>query len=1100
VPGKDAATEPRFAALPRTVATGSNEDTRSTIVASPLMPDGSDDLPPALSTAPSPRDRTRTATPTAAPESQPWAGPTEVRDPERYEILGEHGRGGLGRVSRAHDRSLGRDVAIKELISPGHLSEVRFLREALITARLEHPGIVPVHEAGRWPGGTPFYAMKLVAGRPLRELIAERTTVDQRIALLHHVIAVADAIAYAHGRNIIHRDLKPANVIVGDFGETIVIDWGLAKELSAGEESSVGGGPFRVTHDNELTAAGAVLGTPSYMSPEQERGERVDQRTDVFAIGAMLWELCSLDKVPPSDPGVRDRLLRNAHIDEDLAVIVNKALDAEPSRRYPDAGALAADLKAFKSGARISARSYSLFAMLTHWTRRHRALAAALVGSVLVAIAVAALYVRNISAERDRADAARAEAERERRGAAMERDRAQLSEAAMSLEKDPTHARELLRAMEARNPHRAMLLAKAESRSAAGVLRLDSRVHAMQAAGVPANVAVVTANGALMYLDVDAGTLRPADRGLAGPITSRDGRWCYAKDGEDMGPATLSGCGVAPPLGTLLRAPSGQLVSAGGALYLLEAGAMYRLDATRAVRLRDRVRGLRGSERFLMLCTEDGRLQITRGDKVVVSSTCASNESLLPMAASGEHYVALQSGTALLSERGVIRLATTVSSEYGLALGEGGLIAFADLSGGAWFVRPGKQHVEPAAHRAAHPTAIAAASSLVAFGYADGVVVVVDASLDQRWEFVGHNAPVLQLVLDVTRRRVISSADNEIRIWDLRPPAISVSTALPCSPFNLIPTGDGWTFATDCSDGRAVSWSLAGNSRRDLHRHRDLAFGVAMSKGQVCTASWDGRVLCTPAGGGETTEALANPDRVRALSSCLNGDLVAATSDGAVWRLGGKQHILYRQRATPSRIATNASCTRLASGAYDGSLIVYDLVESRIVSELRHAHGGHITGVAFQGEDVVTGSVDATVKRWHAGATVSLLDETKVTGPVNKLRVFRDGWSASIADRGFALVTTSPPSKIELPLGRPIGDIAISRDERYVAIADLDEIVVIDRKRDAIAIAHRAASYMACVRFVSDDRLAACDTSAILTLSLDLLSFSPLNSDSKAIP
>src|SRR5882757_5972570 len=193
----------------------------------------------------------------------------QLRDPDRYQILGEHGRGGLGRVSRAHDHDLGRDIAIKELISRGHLSEVRFLREALITARLEHPGIVPVHEAGRWPDGTPFYAMKLVAGRSLRELIAECRTVDERIALLHHVIAVADAIAYAHGRNIIHRDLKPSNVIVGDFGETIVIDWGLAKDLSTTEETAVGGGPFRTTRGEDLTTAGTILGTPTYMAPEQ---------------------------------------------------------------------------------------------------------------------------------------------------------------------------------------------------------------------------------------------------------------------------------------------------------------------------------------------------------------------------------------------------------------------------------------------------------------------------------------------------------------------------------------------------------------------------------------------------------------------------------------------------------------------------------------------------------------------------------------------------------------------------------------------------------------------------------------------------------------
>src|SRR5215470_182874 len=243
--------------------------------------------PPAVAGngAPPREDSTYTSSPrSVSPLPAEFPSAAQFRNAGRYLILGEHGRGGLGRVSRAHDVELGRDVAIKELISRGPVSEVRFLREALITARLEHPGIVPVHEAGRWADGTPFYAMKLVAGRPLRDLIAERATVDERIGLLHHVIAVADAIAYAHGRSIIHRDLKPANVIVGDFGETVVIDWGLAKDLTAAEDSSVGGGPFRASRDGSLTSAGSVLGTPAYMAPEQARGEPVDQRADVFAI------------------------------------------------------------------------------------------------------------------------------------------------------------------------------------------------------------------------------------------------------------------------------------------------------------------------------------------------------------------------------------------------------------------------------------------------------------------------------------------------------------------------------------------------------------------------------------------------------------------------------------------------------------------------------------------------------------------------------------------------------------------------------------------------------------------------------------------------
>jgi serine/threonine protein kinase len=365
-------------------------------------------------------------------------------------------------VSRAHDRELGREVAIKELISRGRVSEARFLREALITARLEHPGIVPVHEAGRWSDGTPFYAMKLVAGRPLRDLILERHTVEQRIGLLHHVIAVADAIAYTHRRNIIHRDLKPANVIVGDFGETIVIDWGLAKDLSVPDEPSVQGGAYTPTDDRDLTAAGTVLGTPTYMAPEQARGEYVDETADVFAIGAMLWELCSLQKVPPTNLRQRHRLLRRAGIDRDLTVIIDKALDPAPSHRYPDAGALAADLKAFKSGARISARSYSLLAMLAHWTRHHRSLSLSVSSAIVLAVVGGTFHVQNIATERDRANVALSVAQ-------QERDRATLSESALLLDKDPTRARDLLSSLRLHSPQYSLLLNRADQLAATHV-------------------------------------------------------------------------------------------------------------------------------------------------------------------------------------------------------------------------------------------------------------------------------------------------------------------------------------------------------------------------------------------------------------------------------------------------------------------------------------------------------------------------------------------------------------------------------------------------------------------------------------------------------
>jgi WD40 repeat protein len=408
--------------------------------------------------------------------------PLQYRDPHRYEVLGEHGRGGLGVVSRAHDRELGRDVAIKEILSRDDVAELRFLREALITARLEHPGIVPVHEAGRWPNGMPFYVMKLVAGRSLKELLAERPTIEARLELLHHVIAVADAVAYAHKRKIIHRDLKAANVIAGDFGETVVIDWGLAKDLSAADTAGSAQAPFRTAPADDLTAADGPVGTPMYMSPEQSRSESVDQRTDVYAIGIMLWQLCSLAKVPPTEPRERTRELRRAGIDKDLIAIIGKALVADPAGRYRDAGELAADLKAFKAGVRIAARRYSVPAVLTHWIRRHRALAATVATAAVIAIAGSIVFVANIAAERDRADAALTVSEQQQRRAEQEQQRAEqandelvLHNAALLMHRDPTAVVEALAGYRGRNEvRRQMLLAEARGR---GVARATFAPH-----------------------------------------------------------------------------------------------------------------------------------------------------------------------------------------------------------------------------------------------------------------------------------------------------------------------------------------------------------------------------------------------------------------------------------------------------------------------------------------------------------------------------------------------------------------------------------------------------------------------------------------------
>jgi PAS domain S-box-containing protein len=259
---------------------------------------------------------------------------------ERYCRLRLHATGGIGRVWLAHDDHLGRDVALKEL-RPERADEAtlraRFLQEAQITGQLEHPGIIPVYElAHARDGGQPFYTMRFVKGRTLSE--AARAYHDRRSAgqadalelpqLLNAFATVCNTVAYAHARGVIHRDLKGQNVLLGDFGEVVVLDWGLAKrvgqpEAEAGACSVVLDG---VGADSGYTVQGQALGTPAYMAPEQAAGqlERIDRRTDVYGLGAILYEI--LTGVPPF----------TGHSTEEVLRQVREAEPVPPRQRWPE--------------------------------------------------------------------------------------------------------------------------------------------------------------------------------------------------------------------------------------------------------------------------------------------------------------------------------------------------------------------------------------------------------------------------------------------------------------------------------------------------------------------------------------------------------------------------------------------------------------------------------------------------------------------------------------------------------------------------------------------------------------------------------------------
>ncbi len=339
---------------------------------------------------------------------QAAADPTGVGS-GRYRVGEEVGRGGLGRVVSAYDVLLERTVALKELLDDSEDSRRRFRSEVLITARLQHPSIVPIYDAGRWPNHAPFYAMKLVGGLPLSDAIAAAPSLAERLTLVPNVLAVADAIAFAHGERIIHRDLKPHNVLVGAHGETIVIDWGIAKDLGAAEQGPASLDALPRTRAHE-TVAGSTLGTPGYMAPEQALGGKVDERSDVYALGAMLYHV--LSGTAPHEGDTLQVMLtrigrgeitplveREPRAPAELRAIVAKAMARRASDRYPTAHELADDLRRYTTDQLVGAYRYTLWHRLRRWVQRNAAASVALV--LLAAFGAWTLW----SLRRERGDA-----------------------------------------------------------------------------------------------------------------------------------------------------------------------------------------------------------------------------------------------------------------------------------------------------------------------------------------------------------------------------------------------------------------------------------------------------------------------------------------------------------------------------------------------------------------------------------------------------------------------------------------------------------------------------------------------------------------------
>jgi serine/threonine-protein kinase len=380
----------------------------------------------------------------------PAAGPPPAG--QRYQVLHPHARGGLGEVFVALDTELRREVAFKQIqeaLADDPASRRRFVLEAEITGQLEHPGVVPVYGLGHDSRGRPYYAMRFIRGDSLQEAIPRfhqvggRDAGDRRLALrelLGRFVAVCNAVAYAHSRGIIHRDLKPANVLLGPYGETLVVDWGLARSpVQTDPQATTAAEPLRPSlADATPTRMGEVLGSPAYMSPEQAAG-RLDElgpASDVYSLGATLY--CLLTGQPPVAEGpigeVLQRVQRGEYprprqvkreVPEALEAVCVKALALRPGERYASARALAEDVERWLADEPVSAYREPLMARLRRWGRRHQQLVTAAAALLLTATAALVVGLALLGAKQRETDTARQEALGHYRTAEQQRARAQ---------------------------------------------------------------------------------------------------------------------------------------------------------------------------------------------------------------------------------------------------------------------------------------------------------------------------------------------------------------------------------------------------------------------------------------------------------------------------------------------------------------------------------------------------------------------------------------------------------------------------------------------------------------------------------------------------
>ncbi|MGE0545754.1 MAG: serine/threonine-protein kinase [Kofleriaceae bacterium] len=874
-----------------------------------------------------------------------------VDDPERYEQVAEHARGGLGRVVRAVDRRLGRTVAVKELLRRTDSTETRFMREALITARLEHPGIVPVHEAGRWPNGDPYYVMKLVEGRTLKELIAERTSLRERSTLLPHVIAVADAVGYAHSEGVIHRDLKPSNVIVGAFGETIVVDWGLARDRKRDSFHSIDTTTttefgLDSTPGNVSTVSGKVVGTPAYMSPEQARGEPVDERVDVYAIGAVLYELlagapahsadtpqATLERVLAGPPAPLATVM--PAVPGELGTIVAKAMARDPKDRYPNATALAEDLRLYQAGKLVSAHSYTAWSLLRKKLSHHRGVVAVAVASAVALGAVGVESFRRVVAERNIARSERRRSEDALSQAEKRKRELVLLQAVTALRKDPTATVAWLKTYDIVDGDRGHVVDVVDEALALGVARHVFRPGdwVFDAVFTPDGTSLVAVARDSMVRSYNLHTGRVTQLGKAPSPPevveiSPDGK--LAVTGGTLGEV------IAWPLD---GSPSRTLIEGGSRMV---GSLRFSADGRRVL--------AGGDSSLLESISVDGEARELIGDKTALRTRVADQDWTKQIVLTAPNAVAAVVG------KGRRPLATTAKAINALAISPIGDQVVLHDGATVWMV----------------PFDGGELRRIADF---DGKVVAIRWSPDARTiAIAGHRTDIVLVDVETGETRELRGHTDAL--------------------YSVQWTSDGRRLLSASDDGTARLWTISDGTSTVMRGHDDDVYRARLSSDErwIATASLDGSVRVWPVDS-SGAKLFVEGGGIEQLT--LEGDRALIKTAGTVSRW----NLATAEREPLFSWAQDHASLGMGIPSRDGEeLLVFGGDWSMEVRRRTSApvglvgHRGLISQVEFSrdGDTVFSSSFDGTLRRWDTstGNDVRLIEGTT---PVRGFAMAADG-------------------------------------------------------------------------------------------------------------